>query len=81
MAMVGDSKNSPIDHYGDSWLKDLSPNIKRYQYKGKQQFQGVLDVGYDRLQYGEASEWLLFEVDEETFSRDFLNAKDTQSTS
>lgn len=31
--------------------------------------------------YGEASEWLLFEVDEETFSCDFLNAKATQSTS
>jgi len=80
--MVGDSKSSPIDHFGDIWLKDLPPIIKRYQYKGERQFQEGLDVEYDRLQhYGDASELLLFEIDQEKFSCDFLNAKDTQSKS
>lgn len=35
MTMVGiKKKKSPIGYYGDSWLKDLSPNIKSVNIRG-----------------------------------------------
>lgn len=61
--------------------RNLSPSIKRHHYKGKRQFQEVLDAEYDYLQHGDAGEWLLFEIDSETFAHDFLNADDIQGTS
>lgn len=76
---------NPIDnmHWTEViWLEDLSPNIKRYQYKGSQQFHEILDAEYGHLQQdGDAIEWLLSHVDKETFTQDFCNVEDTQSTS
>ena len=73
MAMAEDSQSSP-----NAWLGELSPNIKRYQYEQKKKLQEAMNIEYHRLLQRDenASEWLLFEIDEETFSRDFLNLED-----
>lgn len=70
-----------MDHHNSSSLKDISPNIKRYPYKGKEQFQEIMSLEHARLQNGNASEWVLFEVDKQTFTRDFLIADETSWSS
>lgn len=72
--MVGDAKQNT-----GSWLEHLPPSIKRCRYEGEQQFHEVLDAQYYQVQHGDASEWLLFEVPENIFSRDFINGNE-QST-
>ena len=71
--MAEDTQSSP-----NAWLGELSPNIKRYQYEQKKKLQEAMNIEYHRLLQRDknASEWLLFEIDEETFSRDFLNLED-----
>lgn len=54
---------------GNTWLKDSSSGIKKHQYKGKRQSQETLDFEYDHLQHDDASEWLLFEIDRNIYSR------------
>ena len=78
MTMSQDSESSR-----NTWLGELSPSIKRYRYEGKKQLQEVSDIEYNHLLQREknSSEWLLFEIDEETFSRDFLNLEDKTSWS
>ena len=73
MAMAEDTQSSP-----NAWLGELSPNIKRYQYDQKKKLQEAINIEYHRLLQRDknASEWLLFEINEETFSRDFLNLED-----
>ena len=73
MAMAEDTQSSP-----NAWLGELSPNIKRYQYDQKKKLQEAMNIEYHRLLQRDknASEWLLFEINEETFSRDFLNLED-----
>ena len=67
------------NHSSSSWLEDISPSIKRYQYNGKQQLNELLDAECDRYRQDEdASEWLLFEVDKDTFSQDFCKVEDTE---
>lgn len=76
--MAQDSESSR-----NTWLGELSPSIKRYRYEQKKQLQEVFDIEYNRLLQREknSSEWLLFEIDEETFSHDFLNLEDETSWS
>lgn len=76
--MAQDSESSR-----NTWLGELSPSIKRYRYEQKKQLQEVFDIEYNRLLQGDknSSECLLFEIDDETFSRDFLNLEDETSWS
>lgn len=71
---------SDTKDYGTGFLGDLEPSIKRYPYKGKQQFISTLNEEFNR-KGGDStevmSEWTLFTgIDEETFTRDFLNNTD-----
>lgn len=74
------STDSDTNDYGTGFLGDLQPSIKRYSYKGKQQFASTLNKEFN----GKASdsienmsEWVLFTgIDEETFVQDFLNSAD-----
>lgn len=61
-----------------SFLSDLGPPIKRYQYKGINQFQDMLKMGLrGQREDLDISEWVLFtEVTQQAFSRDFLNSDD-----
>ena len=76
--MAQDSESSR-----NTWLGELSPSIKRYRYEQKKQLQEVFDIEYNCLLQGDknSSECLLFEIDDETFSRDFLNLEDETSWS
>lgn len=76
--MAQDSESSR-----NTWLGELSPSIKRYRYEQKKQLQEVFDIEYNRLLQRDknSSECLLFEIDDETFSRDFLNLEDETSWS
>lgn len=58
-----------------SFLEELPRTIKKYPYNGEKQFLEIFDQAYDNLRNGtpDASEYLLFEIDQETFSRDFLH--------
>lgn len=54
-------------------LADISPNIRRYPYINLNQFKEIMNQEYARLQDDkDASEWVLFEIDKKTFTRDFL---------
>ncbi|KAJ5542367.1 hypothetical protein N7535_004787 [Penicillium sp. DV-2018c] len=67
------------DH-GTGFLGDLEPSIKRFPYRGKQQFNNTMNQESDRRAQSSDplekwSEWVLFtDVDEGTFTRDFLNS-------
>jgi hypothetical protein len=75
---VCSASNMPMDHYGSGFLGDLAPTVRRFPYKGKEQFQDILGVEYDRLQdTPDASQWVLFEIDEQTFAQDFLSTSES----
>lgn len=77
-----DSQNNHIEyHYGNGFLKDLSPDIRRYPYKGKEQFLDILHVEFTRLRDGDAGEWVLFKVDVQTSTCNFLNTNDPSISS
>lgn len=61
-----------------NFLGELGPPIRRYPYKGINQFRNVLKMESSRQQEDlEISEWVLFtEVNQNAFSRDFLNSDD-----
>ncbi|RMJ23264.1 hypothetical protein PHISP_05872 [Aspergillus sp. HF37] len=63
-----------IDYYGSGFLEGLPHTIHRHPYKGKEQFQDTLRLEYDHLHNNpDASEWVIFEIDEQAFARDFLS--------
>ncbi|RMJ28112.1 hypothetical protein PHISP_01052 [Aspergillus sp. HF37] len=59
-----------------SFLEDLGPPISRYPYDGIQQVWSIWETELHRQQANvQDSEWVLFTgVDEESFTRDFLNS-------
>jgi hypothetical protein len=58
--------NYYLDH-GGSFLKDLSPSVKRYTYHGKSQFFNTLDFESSRFDASpNGSEFLLFHASKET---------------
>lgn len=61
-----------------SFLGDLGRPIRRYPYKGTKQFLETVKMELSRQEEEfEASEWVLFtKVNEQAFSRDFLNSDD-----
>ncbi|KAJ5188883.1 hypothetical protein N7491_005204 [Penicillium cf. griseofulvum] len=61
---------------GGSFLGDLGPPIRRYPYKGVRQFLDTLEMELRRQEEEfDVSEWVLFaNVNQQTFSRDFLNS-------
>lgn len=74
------TKDSPMDHHGNGSLEDLAPTIKRYSYEGKQQFLDIFKMEFDTLEHdktGNASEWMLFDLDKQNFINDFLKSSDT----
>ena len=60
----------------NSFLGDLGRPIRRYPYKGTKQLLETVKMELSRQEEEpEASEWVLFtKVDEQAFSRDFLNS-------
>ncbi|KAJ5381573.1 uncharacterized protein N7496_004001 [Penicillium cataractarum] len=72
---------SKIDTEASSsgFLGDLGPPIRRYPYKGIKQFLELVKMELSRQEEKfEASECVLFtKVNEQAFSRDFLNSDDT----
>lgn len=67
------------DH-GTGFLGDLEPSIKRFPYQGKRNFNEIMKQEFQkRAQSSDPiekwSEWVLFtDLDEKTFTRDFLNS-------
>lgn len=54
-------------------LADISLNIRRYPYKDQTQFEETMFLERARLRdEKDASEWVLFEINKQTFTRDFL---------
>lgn len=75
MTVNGKSGNHGDD--GDCFLECLP--LTRYTYTGKQQFLDIFYREFIRLQQdttGQISECFLFEIDENTFNRDFLYTSD-----
>lgn len=68
---------SETDQHGRGFL-DLGPPIKTYPYKGIQQFWSIWEMEERQYQVNlQDSEWMLFtHVDEESFTREFLNSPD-----
>ncbi|KAJ6084945.1 hypothetical protein N7499_004574 [Penicillium canescens] len=73
------STDSITNDHGTSFLGDLEPSIKRFPYQGKRQFNNIMKQEFQRRAQSSDpiekwSEWVLFtDLDEETFTRDFLN--------
>lgn len=66
--------------HGTGFLGNLEPSIKRFPYQGKRQFNNIMKQEFQRRAQSSDpiekwSEWVLFtDLDEETFTRDFLNS-------
>lgn len=73
---------SITNDHGTGFLGDLEPSIKRFPYQGKRQFNNVMNQEFERRAQSNDpiekwSEWVLFtDLDEKTFTRDFLNSAD-----
>lgn len=74
------STDSITNDHGTGFLGDLEPSIKRFPYQGKRQFNNIMNQEFQRRAQSSDpiekwSEWVLFtDLDEETFTRDFLNS-------
>lgn len=74
------SIDSMTSDHSTGFLGDLEPSIKRFPYQGKRQFNNIMTQEFERRAQSSDpiekwSEWVLFtDLDEETFSRDFLNS-------
>lgn len=66
---------------GSGFLEGLP--LTRYPYKGRLQFLNIFYCEFDRLRQdstGHVSEWILFDIDEETFNQEFLHSSDREIT-
>lgn len=65
-----------MDHHGNEFLGGLSPPIKRYPYKGRQQFLDIFMTDFTNLEHNKtrnASGCILFDnISQQTFLHDFL---------
>lgn len=80
MSTDKDAEDSPMGHRGSGFPEDLAPTMKKYSYEGRQKFLDVFKMEWNYLKHdqtGNASEWMLFDIDEQTFVHDFLNSGDT----
>lgn len=79
MRMPSVSENSNARQGSSFNLADLPSTIKRYPYEGIERSTDAYSKEYDRLEQdttGEAStsEWILFHIDEPTFTQDFIDS-------
>lgn len=74
------SIDSTTNDHSTGFLGDLEPSIKRFPYQGKRRFNSIMKQEFERREQSSDpiekwSEWVLFtDLDEETFTRDFLNS-------
>ncbi|KAJ5511885.1 hypothetical protein N7453_003988 [Penicillium expansum] len=79
--MAGSKCSFPSGDEVEHFLSDLPPSMNRYTYEGKEQFDQILKIEYDRFERSlhhldpnapEISEYFVIAIDPSSFEKEFL---------